>query len=63
MRNRAKSEGEDAIEAILADAKLNYLAKYSLNDLPQADLLNPLYKGIKEQLTAELKYVNKEMLA
>ncbi|MDE6301492.1 MAG: tubulin-like doman-containing protein [Muribaculaceae bacterium] len=61
MHNRAKSEGQDAIDAILADAKLNYLGKYSLNDLSQSELINPLYKGIKDQLTAELKYVNKEM--
>lgn len=61
MRNRSKSEGQDAIDAILADAKINYLAKYSLNDLTMAELTNPLYKGINSQLTSELKYVNKEM--
>lgn len=61
MHNRAKSEGQDAIDGILADAKLNYLTKYSLNDLSQTELTNPLYKGVKDQLTAELKFVNKEM--
>lgn len=61
MRNRAKAEGQDAIDAIMADAKINYLKKYSLNDLAPTDLQNSLYKGIKDQLTAELKYVNKEM--
>lgn len=61
LHNRSKSEGQDAIDAILADAKINYLEKYSLNDLTQQDFNNPLYKGIKDQLTIELKYVNKEM--
>ena len=61
LTNRSKSEGQDAIDAILADAKLNYLEKYSQNDLTTQELTNPLYKGIKDQLTAELKYVNKEM--
>lgn len=61
LTNRSKSEGQDAIDAILADAKLNYLEKYSQNDLTTQELTNHLYKGIKDQLTAELKYVNKEM--
>lgn len=61
LSNRAKSEGQDAINAILADAKLNYLQKYSLNDLQESEFNNPLYKGIVQQLTAEIKYVNKEM--
>lgn len=61
MRNRAKSEGQHAIDAILADAKNNYLDKFSLNDLSPADLKSSLYKGIKDQLIAEIKYVNKEM--
>ncbi|MDE6021962.1 MAG: tubulin-like doman-containing protein [Muribaculaceae bacterium] len=61
MHNRSKSEGQDAIDAILADAKINYLEKYSLNDLSMSELTNPLYKGISAQLTSELKYVNKEM--
>ena len=61
MNNRTKAEGHDAIEAIIADAKNNYLEKYSLNDLTMNELTNPLYKGIKDQLTQELKYVNKEM--
>ncbi|MCM1505073.1 MAG: tubulin-like doman-containing protein [Muribaculum sp.] len=61
MHNRAKYEGQDAIDAILADAKINYLDKYSLNDLRDSDLINPLYKGIRDQLTSELKFVNKEM--
>lgn len=60
MLNRLKSEGQDAINAILADAKLNYLSKYSLNDLPDSEFKNPLYKGIVKQLTDELKYI-KEM--
>ena len=61
MRNRAKAEGQDAIDTILADARNNYLEKYSLNNLSLSDLQNSLYKGIKDQLTAEMKYVNKEM--
>lgn len=61
MHNRAKSEGQDAIDAILADAKINYLDKYSLNDLSLTELTDPLYKGINAQLTSELKYVKREM--
>lgn len=61
LHNRSKSEGQDAIDAILADAKIHYLERYSLNDLAQQDFNNQLYKGIKDQLNAELKYVNKEM--
>lgn len=61
LANRAKSEGQAAIDAILADAKLNYLNKYSLNDLSIAELKNELYKGIARQLTDELNYVNKEL--
>lgn len=61
MHNRAKFEGQDAIDAVLADAKINYLDKYSLNKLTQSELTTPLYKGIREQLTAELKYVHKEL--
>lgn len=61
MLLRAKSEGQDAIDAILSDAKINYLAKYSLNDLSLTDLQNSLYKGIAAQLNDELKYVKKEM--
>lgn len=60
LQNRTKAEGSDAINSILADAKTNYLVKYSLNELSQSDFTNPLYKGIAAQLTAELKYV-KEM--
>lgn len=56
-----KAQGQDAIGAKLADAKFNYLDKYSLNDLDESEFNNPLYRGIKDQLTAELKYVNKEM--
>ena len=55
--NRAKSEGQDAIDRILSDAREHYLEKYSLNDLPLESLGNSLYKGIKEQLTSELKYI------
>lgn len=61
MRNRIKSEGQDAINTILADAKLNYLEKYSLNDLSLSDLSSSLYSQIKDQLTAELKYIKNEM--
>lgn len=61
LLNRSKSEGQDAIDTILADAKLKYLDKYSQNELTPQELTNPLYKGIKDQLTAELRYVNKEM--
>lgn len=61
MHNRAKSEGQDAINAIMADAKNNYLAKYSLNDLDESDYGNALYKGIVEQLTNEVNYVIRDM--
>ena len=61
LHNRSKSEGQDAIDAILADAKIHYLERYSLNDLAQQDFNNQLYKGIKDQLNAELKYVKREM--
>lgn len=61
MRHRAKSEGQDAIDAILADARNNYLSKYSLSDLSEADFTNPLYSRIVEQLTDEVNYVNSEM--
>jgi hypothetical protein len=60
MRNRAKAEGQDAINAILADAKVNYLQKYALNDLQESDYKNSLYAKTVEQLNKELKYV-KEM--
>ena len=61
LLNKSKSEGQDAIDAILADAKLHYKEKYSLNDLTQQELTSPLYKGIKDQLIAELKYVKDEI--
>jgi hypothetical protein len=61
LQKRAKSEGQDAINALINDAKLNYLQKYSLNDLEESNFKNQLYKGIVQQLTAEVKYVNKEM--
>lgn len=59
MINRAKAEGQDAINSIILDAKNNYLEKYSLNTLTPVDLKNPLYKGIINQLTEEVDYVNK----
>jgi hypothetical protein len=61
MINRAKAEGQDAINSIIADAKINYLEKYSLNDLSPADFKNPLYKGIVTQLTDEINFVNKKL--
>jgi hypothetical protein len=61
MINRAKAEGQDAINSIIADAKINYLEKYSLNDLSPADFKNPLYKGIVTQLTEEINFVNKKL--
>ncbi|MDE5594645.1 MAG: tubulin-like doman-containing protein [Muribaculaceae bacterium] len=61
MSNRAKSEGQAAIDAILADAKNNYLEKYSLNDLSKTDFDNSLYKGIVKQLNDEVNFVNKEL--
>ena len=57
MANRAKSEGQDAIDRILSDAREHYLEKYSLNDLSLESLGNSLYRGIREQLTSELNYV------
>jgi hypothetical protein len=59
--NRTRSEGQDAINAILADAKINYLQKYSLNDLQESDFKNPLYQRISQQLTDEINYVKREM--
>lgn len=59
--NRTKLEGEDSINKILADAKLNYLDKYSLNKLTKTERDNPLYAGIKKQLIREIEYVNKEL--
>jgi hypothetical protein len=61
LHNRARAEGQDAIDAILADARINYLNSYSLNDLPESELRNTLYKGILKQLTDEVNYVNREM--
>jgi hypothetical protein len=61
MKKRMEAEGQDAINAILADAKVNYLPNYSLNDIPTTELRNPLYRGISQQLTAEVNYVNKEL--
>lgn len=61
MTNRIKSEGQDAINGILADAKNNYLNNFSSNDLSVEELENPLYKGIKEQLLGELKYVKNDL--
>lgn len=61
MAARSKAEGQDAIDIILADAKLNYLDKYSLNDLSKSELGNSLYKNIKDQLNAELKFVKNEL--
>lgn len=57
VANRAKSEGQDAIDRILSDAREHYLEKYSLNDLSLESLGNSLYRGIREQLTSELNYV------
>ena len=61
MHNRTKAEGEEAIETILADARNNYMDKFSLNDLTQADFRNPLNKDMVRQLTDELNFVNKEL--
>ena len=61
LHNRARSEGEDVISAILADAKLHYLEKYSLNDLTPAELRDSRNKDIVRQLTDEVNYVNKEL--
>ena len=61
MGNRIKSEGQDNINAMLADAKENYLSKYSLNNLSKEEINNSLYKSIKEQILAELKYVREEL--
>lgn len=57
MANRIKSEGQDKINRILADAKLNYEKNYSLNQFTNDDLKNPLYKNIRDQLLKELKYI------
>ena len=46
VANRAKSEGQDAIDRILSDAREHYLEKYSLNDLSLESLGNSLYRGI-----------------
>lgn len=59
--NRTKLEGEDSINKILADARLNYLDKYSQNRLSKTERDNPLYAGIKKQLIKEVEYVNKEL--
>lgn len=61
MRNLSRTKGQDAIDAQLADARLNYLGKYALNDLSASELKNPLYKGIAKQLTDELNYVKTEL--
>ncbi len=61
MHNRARSEGQDVIDAILADAKNNYLAKYALNELTPAELRDPRNKDIVKQLTDEVNFVNKEL--
>lgn len=61
MINRAHSEGQDAIDAIIAKAKLSYLTDFSLNELSLTQLRNPLYHGIAEQLTNELNYVKQEL--
>lgn len=59
--NKTKLEGEDSINRILADAKLNYFDKYSQNRLTKSERDNPLYAGIKKQLIKEVEYVNKEL--
>lgn len=59
--NRAKSEGEESINKIIADAKLSYLEKYSLDTLNKTERNNPLYRGIKDQLIKEVEFVNKEL--
>lgn len=61
LANRLRKEGDEAINVIIADAKNNYLSKYSLNDLTPEQLKNPLYKDIASQLTAEVEFVNKEL--
>lgn len=61
MHNRTKAEGEEAIEAVLADARNNYLGKFSLNDLTTAEFKNPLNKDMVRQLTDEINYVKKEL--
>jgi len=61
MTDRLKAEGQGAIDAIIADARINYLDKYSLNDVPADMLRNDLYKGITRQLTEEVNYVNRNL--
>lgn len=61
MTNKAKSEGQDAFNAILAAAKIDYLQKYSLNDLSTEELKNKLYDGIARQLTNEVNFVKQEL--
>lgn len=62
MDAQRKAKGQAAIDAILADAKSDYLDRFSLNDIPLTELRkNTLYKDILKQLTDEVNYVNKEL--
>lgn len=62
METQRKSKGQAAIDAVLAEAKSDYLDRFSLNDIPLSELRkNTLYKDILKQLTDEVNYVNKEL--
>ena len=61
VKNKARAEGQDALDAKLADAKLNYRDQYSLNDLTLAELCDSRNKDIASQLNREIDYVNKEL--
>lgn len=62
MEAQRKAKGQAAIDAVLADAKNDYLDRFSLNDIPLSELKkNTLYKDILKQLTDEVNYVNKEL--
>lgn len=62
MEAQRRAKGQAAIDAVLADAKSDYLDRFSLNDIPLSELKkNTLYKDILKQLTDEVNYVNKEL--
>lgn len=61
LTDKEKAEGKEAIERILADARENYLNKYSLNDLSVAQMQSRQNEREVAQLKAEMTFVKKQL--